>query len=249
MKRSTPANRWSAARTRFAAIFAWERRASSLPVCMARRRRRRWPRTSCASVGSSLRTTSAPRFRSSGRMRTGIRRVNTSWRRVMRATARSSLYHPEHAIVLNIEEEHLDYYENLDAIEVVFRQFLAQDDRPRFSIVRTMRTRRASARRIPAPFSYGEAREKSRYRFDDIHAKDFQSHFRVLRDEETLGAGDSQRARPAQCQQRRGGSSRLATELGGAVWQKSSRRSRLSAAARARRFRDQASERQVHGGG
>src|SRR5205085_2807769 len=37
-----------------------------------------------------------------------------------------ALYHPEHAIVLNIEEEHLDYYEDLAAIEVVFRQFLSQ---------------------------------------------------------------------------------------------------------------------------
>src|SRR6266568_217348 len=37
-----------------------------------------------------------------------------------------ALYHPEHAIVLNIEEEHLDYYENLAAIEPVFAQLLDQ---------------------------------------------------------------------------------------------------------------------------
>jgi len=36
------------------------------------------------------------------------------------------LYHPEHAIVLNIEEEHLDFYKDLEAIEVVFRKFLGQ---------------------------------------------------------------------------------------------------------------------------
>src|SRR5204862_4149872 len=37
-----------------------------------------------------------------------------------------AFYHPEHAIVLNIEEEHLDYYENLAAIEGVFNQLLSQ---------------------------------------------------------------------------------------------------------------------------
>jgi len=37
-----------------------------------------------------------------------------------------ALYHPEHAIVLNIEEEHLDHYLDLAAIERTFRQFLSQ---------------------------------------------------------------------------------------------------------------------------
>src|SRR5213079_2199143 len=37
-----------------------------------------------------------------------------------------ALFHPEHALVLNIEEEHLDFYADLAAIENVFRQLLAQ---------------------------------------------------------------------------------------------------------------------------
>src|SRR6478735_576714 len=37
-----------------------------------------------------------------------------------------ALYHPEHAIVLNIEEEHLDFYEDITAIEAVFSQLLSQ---------------------------------------------------------------------------------------------------------------------------
>src|SRR5207302_2140030 len=37
-----------------------------------------------------------------------------------------ALYHPEHTILLNIEEEHLDYYENLAAIEAVYRQLIEQ---------------------------------------------------------------------------------------------------------------------------
>jgi UDP-N-acetylmuramate--alanine ligase len=37
-----------------------------------------------------------------------------------------ALYHPEHAILLNIEEEHLDHYRDLAAIEETFRKFLSQ---------------------------------------------------------------------------------------------------------------------------
>lgn len=37
-----------------------------------------------------------------------------------------ALYHPAHAILLNIEAEHLDYYRDLDAIREVFGQFLDQ---------------------------------------------------------------------------------------------------------------------------
>ena len=37
-----------------------------------------------------------------------------------------SIYHAEHAIILNIEEEHLDYYADLAAIEKVFNRFLDQ---------------------------------------------------------------------------------------------------------------------------
>ena len=36
------------------------------------------------------------------------------------------IYHPEHAIILNIEEEHLDYYSDLAAIEEVFNRFMDQ---------------------------------------------------------------------------------------------------------------------------
>ena len=50
-----------------------------------------------------------------------------------------------------------------------------------------MRTRRGSARAHPGAISYGESRAAF-YRFDDVHAKDFQSHFRVLRGGEPLGA-------------------------------------------------------------
>jgi UDP-N-acetylmuramate--alanine ligase len=96
-----------------------------------------------------------------------------------------ALYETEHSIVLNIEEEHLDYYRDLEAIEAVFGAlrdhtrgmlFFCGDD--------------ANAVRVcaghPGAVSYGE-KLGARYRFDDLHLKEFQSHFRVLRDGVSLG--------------------------------------------------------------
>jgi UDP-N-acetylmuramate--L-alanine ligase/UDP-N-acetylenolpyruvoylglucosamine reductase len=97
-----------------------------------------------------------------------------------------ALYHPEHAIVLNIEEEHLDYYENLAAIEVVFNQLLSQTRGHVFYCADDANATRLCAVH-PGAISYGESR-LAFYRFDDVHTKDFQSHFRVLRGGESLGA-------------------------------------------------------------
>src|SRR6202030_3352135 len=35
-------------------------------------------------------------------------------------------FHPEHTLLLNVEEEHLDFYADLAAIEKTFRQLLGQ---------------------------------------------------------------------------------------------------------------------------
>ncbi len=97
-----------------------------------------------------------------------------------------AFYHPEHAIVLNIEEEHLDYYADLAAIEAVFVQLLSQTRGHIFYCADDPNTVRLCAGNSGA-ISYGESRTAF-YRFDDVHAKDFQSYFRVLRDGEPLGA-------------------------------------------------------------
>ena len=96
------------------------------------------------------------------------------------------LYHPEHAIVLNIEEEHLDYYDDLKAIESVFRQLLGQTRGKVFVCADDANAMRLCAGRAGA-ISFGES-HAAYFRFDDLHAKDFQSHFRVLRGGEPLGA-------------------------------------------------------------
>src|SRR5882672_10959049 len=78
-----------------------------------------------------------------------------------------ALYHPEHAIVLNIEEEHLDYYDDLAAIEEVFKQLLSQTRGHVFYCVDD-----ANATHLcithPGAISYGESR-LAFYRFDDVH--------------------------------------------------------------------------------
>ena len=97
-----------------------------------------------------------------------------------------ALYHPEHAIILNIEEEHLDYYENLEAIERVFNQLLSQTRGKVFYCADDAHASRLCSAH-PGAITYGE-RTSAFYRFDDLHTKDFQSHFRVLRGGEPLGA-------------------------------------------------------------
>ncbi len=97
-----------------------------------------------------------------------------------------AFYHPEHAIILNIEEEHLDYYEDLAAIEKVFNQLLSQTRGHVFYCADDPHATRLCAAH-PGAISYGES-HAAFYRFDDMHAKDFQSHFRVLRGGEPLGA-------------------------------------------------------------
>ena len=97
-----------------------------------------------------------------------------------------ALYHPEHAIVLNIEEEHLDYYADLPAIEAVFQKLLSQTRGTVFFCADDLHAPRI-CQDHPGAISYGEARGAF-YRFDNLHTKDFQSSFRVLRDGLPLGA-------------------------------------------------------------
>lgn len=96
-----------------------------------------------------------------------------------------ALYEPEHAIVLNIEEEHLDYYADLSAIEAVFGQLLEHTRGSVFYCADDPNAARVCGAH-PRAISYGE-RSNAFYRFDDLHLKEFQSHFRVLRGGEPLG--------------------------------------------------------------
>src|SRR5438552_15247324 len=96
-----------------------------------------------------------------------------------------ALFHPEHALVLNIEEEHLDFYADLAAIEKVFRRLLAQTTGKVFYCAdepNATRICRSSDRVI----CYGLS-EAADYRATDVQLRNFSSGFCVYRGKEKLG--------------------------------------------------------------
>jgi UDP-N-acetylmuramate--L-alanine ligase/UDP-N-acetylenolpyruvoylglucosamine reductase len=97
-----------------------------------------------------------------------------------------ALYQTEHAIVLNVEEEHLDFYKDQDDIDRVFRQLLGQTRGMVFYCADDPDAARLCGGH-PRAIAYGE-RSTADYRFDDLHLKAFQTHFRVLRNGISLGA-------------------------------------------------------------
>ena len=94
-------------------------------------------------------------------------------------------YHPDHTILLNVEEEHLDFYENLAAIEATYAKLLDQTRGKIFYCADD-----ANASRICSPrsnaISFGEHPEAA-YRFQTILSKAFHSQFKVFRYGKLLG--------------------------------------------------------------
>ena len=97
-----------------------------------------------------------------------------------------ALFHPEHALVLNIEEEHLDFYADLAAIEKVFNQLLGQTRGKIFFCADEPNAIRI-CRSYERVICYGFA-ESADYRAADVDLRDFHSTFAVYRSQEKLGA-------------------------------------------------------------
>jgi UDP-N-acetylmuramate--L-alanine ligase/UDP-N-acetylenolpyruvoylglucosamine reductase len=93
-------------------------------------------------------------------------------------------YHPEHAIVLNIEAEHLDFYKDLDAIDAVYRQLVSQTVANVFYCADDQGAVRVCAGH-PRAVSYGH-NASARYRITDLATKNFRSAFHVLQDGKLL---------------------------------------------------------------
>ena len=96
-----------------------------------------------------------------------------------------ALFEPEHTILLNVEEEHLDYYANLAAIEVVFRHLLDSTRGNTIYCIDDVNTARLCAGR-PRTISFGSDGNAD-YRFDNLQTQNFQSRFDVYRRGERLG--------------------------------------------------------------
>src|SRR5882724_810197 len=86
-------------------------------------------------------------------------------------------FHPEHVLILNVEEEHLDFYVDLAAIEKVFAQLIEQTTGTVFFNADDVNTARLCAQRKSA-VSYGFS-ENAHYRGTDIDLRDFASVFCV----------------------------------------------------------------------
>ncbi|HEY5792515.1 MAG TPA: UDP-N-acetylmuramate--L-alanine ligase, partial [Chthoniobacterales bacterium] len=94
-------------------------------------------------------------------------------------------YHPEHAIVLNIEPEHLDFYKDLAAIDAVYSRLTAQTTGWIFYCGDDEGATRVCGR-LPNAISYG-TRPGAAYRLADLSLRQFRPHFSVYRNEARLG--------------------------------------------------------------
>jgi UDP-N-acetylmuramate--L-alanine ligase/UDP-N-acetylenolpyruvoylglucosamine reductase len=86
-------------------------------------------------------------------------------------------FHPEHSLILNIEEEHLDFYKDLAAIERVFARLITQTSGAVFYSADDVNATHSCASCARA-VSYGFD-DKADYRGSDVELKNFTSVFRV----------------------------------------------------------------------
>jgi UDP-N-acetylmuramate--alanine ligase len=94
-------------------------------------------------------------------------------------------FHPEHSLILNIEEEHLDFYADLAAIEDVFSQLIKRTTGIVFYNMDDANAARLCAKQKGA-VSFGFS-ENAYYRAADIELRDFASVFCVYRRGGQLG--------------------------------------------------------------
>jgi UDP-N-acetylmuramate--alanine ligase len=98
------------------------------------------------------------------------------------------LYHPRHSVILNVEEEHLDYYKDLAAIDRVFTQLM---DQTSGSVIYCADDEHASVLCRPRgnAVSYGESPEAT-YRSRNIQLTATGSRFEAWRSGQSLGSVD-----------------------------------------------------------
>ena len=96
-----------------------------------------------------------------------------------------ALFQPKYTILLNVEEEHLDYYRDLAAIEAVFSQLLGQTQTAIFYCYDDQNASRLCKGRIGS-VSFG-MNEGADYRFGEPRQQHFQSRFEVFKRGHLLG--------------------------------------------------------------
>ncbi len=96
-----------------------------------------------------------------------------------------ALYHPEHVILLNVEEEHLDFYKDLAAIERTFNQLLDQTKGAVFYCGDDVNARRLCGHR-PGSISFGSGVDCD-YQFTELETPAYQSIFKIIARGKLLG--------------------------------------------------------------
>jgi UDP-N-acetylmuramate--L-alanine ligase/UDP-N-acetylenolpyruvoylglucosamine reductase len=96
-----------------------------------------------------------------------------------------SIYRPEHAILLNVEEEHLDFYSDLAAIERVITRFLDQVSGKVIYCADDANAAHLCSERVNA-VSYG-AEERASYRYRHVKEAPGGSRFEVWKNGLRLG--------------------------------------------------------------
>ncbi len=94
-------------------------------------------------------------------------------------------YFPAYALVLNIEPEHLDFYENLDAIDDVFSRLVAQTSEAVFYCADDVGTRRVCSSHSKA-ISYGTD-TSCHYRMELSSGSGSGTSFTIYRHDQALG--------------------------------------------------------------
>ncbi len=96
-----------------------------------------------------------------------------------------ALFNPEHTLVLNVEEEHLDFYADLAAIEKVFARLIEQTNGTVFYNIDDASTARLCAtRKKRISFGFSDTAD---YRGADVDLHAFHSNFCVYSRGEKLG--------------------------------------------------------------
>lgn len=95
------------------------------------------------------------------------------------------LYHPHASLILNIEEEHLDYYGSLDKIMSTFARLIEQTSGPVFYCADDKNAVLLCSHRERA-IGYGMA-EHAMYRIVDVRNESFTSTFKLLKNNCLLG--------------------------------------------------------------
>ncbi|HEX4707128.1 MAG TPA: UDP-N-acetylmuramate--L-alanine ligase [Candidatus Udaeobacter sp.] len=94
-------------------------------------------------------------------------------------------FHPEYSVILNVEEEHLDFYSDLAAIEKVFAQLIEQTSGKVFFNIDDPNTARlCQDGRSTVSFGFAETAD---YRAANVQSQAFSSGFEVYSRGEKLG--------------------------------------------------------------